>query len=837
MASSLRITGLATGLDTDTLIKQMLQPYQTRVDTAKQNRQITEWKQEIYRGLIGSINNFKNTYFDVLKKDTYMLSDRNLSTVKASTLDTTNSVTMIPGANAAIGDYKIEVEKLAKKASVTSSNSINVKQVSGSLNFPVVINDSNNKLTVNGKEITLDNKTYSNLGELTSAINTKLASADMGKSVKAVMSSDGKSIVMKQLVEIKSDNKELTVTTSEGKSFNITLNEGNYTLDELSSAINAKLASAKDGDGNSIPDGFKAQVSSDGLRVEYTGGGSDNRNYHIDSKVDLSSAGVGAGSTAVSNPTVSGDTLSYDRRIIQGVNDTLTLNISGTRYTITLTAKDYSNDSNPYEGIAADINEKLKNVSVPGKTDDSKMYTDDNNYLFKATVDSSGKLTFVSKSDLQISLSGNANATLGMSTNFTVNMTTSDKMSALVSGKVRFTVNGKDFYYDFSTDETQGDYVGAKSKSIKEIINDISSKAGVDITYSELTRKFTISSKNTGEDQVISAVDNEITEGNKGGEFLKTLFGTADLSNVKGQDAKVTITNPGGESNTLYYSTNSFTIDNVSYVLNKETTSPITFTTTANTGDAVKTIKDFIDKYNELIETISKKISESRPKSGKYDGYYMPLTEEQKKEMSEDTIKLWEEKAKTGLIRNDSALSNMLSNLRKAFFDKVEGAGISLSEIGLSTSPDITSGGKIVIKDEDKLRNALLNNPDKVRDLLFKSSDTSYTADHTNYDKRYKEIGIFQRINDILQDNVRTVRDSSGRKGTLLEKAGLVGDFSEFNNTLYSELKRHDERISALTEKLADMENRYYLQFSKLESAMNSLNSQSNWLMQQLGMS
>ena len=100
---------------------------------------------------------------------------------------------------------------------------------------------------------------------------------------------------------------------------------------------------------------------------------------------------------------------------------------------------------------------------------------------------------------------------------------------------------------------------------------------------------------------------------------------------------------------------------------------------------------------------------------------------------------------------------------------------------------------------------------------------------------RYQESGIFQRINDILQDYVRTTRDSNGKKGLLLEKAGIKGDFSELNNILSEQLKAKERLIEELEKKFAKKQEKYYAQFAQLEKAMNQLNSQSMWLAQQLG--
>lgn len=416
-----------------------------------------------------------------------------------------------------------------------------------------------------------------------------------------------------------------------------------------------------------------------------------------------------------------------------------------------------------------------------------------------------------------------------------------DKMSNIVSGEVKFTINNQTFHYDFNSSTDYGTpddpVIGAKDKTISDIINDISSKANVNITYSELTQQFTLTSKNTGESQVITNTK-DVT-----GNFLKTIFGQAMISDesgylydsdgnltgtlLKGKDAQVTITEPYSSPVTITKSSNNFTIDGINYTLNSKPASDVTLTVTLNPDTVFDKIKAFIEKYNELIDKINTKLNEKRQYN------YPPLTDDQKKEMKDDEIKNWEDKAKEGLLANDSTLSNMLNDLRRAFYDKVEGAGIYLTDIGLSTSSDISERGKIII-DETKLKQAIQNNPEKVANLFAKASSTPYSPDQRSQ-ARYNEEGIFQRINDILQDYIRTTRDSHGNKGILIQKAGIKGDFSEFQNILSDQLKDKDKQINDMIEKLNDKENNYYLQFSKLETAMEQMNQQQTWLTQQLG--
>ncbi|MCP6134974.1 flagellar filament capping protein FliD, partial [Klebsiella pneumoniae] len=77
--------------------------------------------------------------------------------------------------------------------------------------------------------------------------------------------------------------------------------------------------------------------------------------------------------------------------------------------------------------------------------------------------------------------------------------------------------------------------------------------------------------------------------------------------------------------------------------------------------------------------------------------------------MSENEIELWEEKARSGLLRNDPVLKSAMEDLRRAFMDSVKGIAPGninlLSQIGINTG-NYTEGGKLFI-DENKLNEVL----------------------------------------------------------------------------------------------------------------------------------
>ncbi|MEW8956200.1 flagellar cap protein FliD N-terminal domain-containing protein, partial [Clostridium sp.] len=106
-----RITGLATGMDTDNMVKQMMKPYVMKVDKQKQQRDLAIWQQELFRGVTKSMRDMYDKYFDVLSKDS-ILSAKNLASTSATVKDSTIAdITSLTGAKA--GGYKINVKELA----------------------------------------------------------------------------------------------------------------------------------------------------------------------------------------------------------------------------------------------------------------------------------------------------------------------------------------------------------------------------------------------------------------------------------------------------------------------------------------------------------------------------------------------------------------------------------------------------------------------------------------------------------------------------------------------------------------------------------------------------
>lgn len=808
----MRIGGLS-GLDTDNMIKNMMKPYTMRVDKMKQNAQIVKWQQDAYRNVISGISEMTKKYFDVLNGDNYMLSSKNFSSLKPSGIPDTSTIKINTGSGAVSGNYSLKVIELASKAEAISDKAINIKTLSEG-DYGIKIDASNNKIVIDSKEITLSKSRYNNASDIAAEINSKINEDGSGlkDTVKAVVKEDG-SIKIENLFKIDDANKELKVTV-DGKEYTAKLATGNFTLEELTDSINGKLEVAKDADGNVLAEdkGVKASLSADGKSIEFTGT-TAHPNYSV-AGVNLGGTTGGTGITGT-DVTVAGNSITYAKEIIAGFNDTFNIQI-GT-------------DSSKQVKLAAGTINSIDELKT--KLNDAFTTAGVNGTLTATVKD--GKIVLSSNSDKQVIITGesgkSATSLLGLSDRYEMSMSTNEKMSNIVNEAVEFEINGVNFKYDFTSTGAE------KDKTISQILADISDKANVQASYSEITKSFTLRSKEEGATQNIKCED-------KSGSFVSSILGSN--TTAKGKDAKIELKTPNNSTaTTIIKPSNNFTIDGVNYnIAGAKKDEEISFSLDGNVDDSFNKIKGFIDDYNKLIDELQKKTSEKKYRK------YEPLTEEQKKDMKENDIKLWEEKAKSGILRNDSNIENMLSTLRRAFFDSVEGPGLSLKELGLTTSKDYNEGGKIVFDEmldkngnngEARLKKLLKEEPDKVFKIFSQESTSypSYSADLTLTERqiRNKEEGIFQRINDIFKDYTRTSRSASGKRGILVDKAGIEGTVSAIDNILYKDLEKREKAIQDMELKLIERENKYYIQFAQLEKYINQANSQASWLSQQLG--
>lgn len=365
--------------------------------------------------------------------------------------------------------------------------------------------------------------------------------------------------------------------------------------------------------------------------------------------------------------------------------------------------------------------------------------------------------------------------------------------------------------------------IGAESIEVsdKTTIKDLEStlqKAGFSANFDESAGAFFISTKGTGGDQkiqleVIHPVPNTTNQSDT--EVFSALGILPEGSNYTYSGKPALITYNGIE---IESQTNNVTVNGMNIKLLAESNNQnITVVSQTDVNSMVDTVVKFVDEYNKLIDEMNTKVNAS------YNKDYLPLTDEQKKEMSEEDIKLWNEKINSSILRKDPVLQAITSSMREIIgsssYTDNNGNKFTLQSFGIGTSKNWKEGGKLYI-DEDTLRKKVAENPDEFKALFTNRVD----ADAAGIDKAeaLKQSGIGVRLYEDITERL---------KGTTLKSAESL-----FNDKhLEKEISNQKDEVAKLEDRMARMESMYYKQFTAMEKMLSQLNNQSSWLTSQLG--
>ena len=495
---------------------------------------------------------------------------------------------------------------------------------------------------------------------------------------------------------------------------------------------------------------------------------------------------------------------------------TIKVTLDGVSKVLTFSTLDYST----VDAVKTELSRMLDNAFGPNTVGISTDVTDVNILI----LDSGSNTMSLSKSGI---LDQEAADILGFIDGKSNKISLNDKLSSVSFAKstttpIEFKINGVSF--SFTGDNT-----------ISDVMNSVNtSSVGVKMAYSDVTDTFTFTSVQTGAGTNISLAD--VT-----GTFIDSIIGAGKLTDGKNAEIRINtnVSSPDPAENTyqtIIKNSNTFELDGVTYNLLGKATGlaqeNIAINLDTDIDATISKIKDFISSYNDVLSTITGKLSEKLVRG------YLPLTDDQKKAMSQTEIDLWTKQAKTGLLTNDTTLNSIATSLRSSFYSDVKSLsdnslsiGLILTDIGLSTGL-YSEKGKLNI-DEAKLRKALTDRPEEVIRLLTQKSSTNYSAYLSTDQKttRYNESGLFSRISDIIENNTR----QGGFKGNLIQLAGSATDVFETQNVYNDRITDMDKTISKLTDQLSKNQDHYWAKFTAMETALSTLNKQSSWITQQLG--
>lgn len=383
------------------------------------------------------------------------------------------------------------------------------------------------------------------------------------------------------------------------------------------------------------------------------------------------------------------------------------------------------------------------------------------------------------------------------------------KGQVIVDGKVN--IDGKEIIIN--------DLTAAEKKEIKEV------SLGVSAFYDKNNKRFFMQTTETGEESAKIKIE---------GQDFKDRIGYTN--EIKGKDAIIEYN--GIE---LKYSSNNINFNGLNIELKAKGTTNIKIDT--NVDGIFDKITKLIDDYNELVDKAGGAIGEKRYSN------YQPLSQDEKKAMHEDDVKLWTEKAKSGMLNRDENLTRILQNIRTDLYktlDNPDGSFNHITQIGISTEKYSKGsvGGKLQI-DEQKLRQAIMEDPEGVMELLFGEGNFK---DGKEVDKDGNPLksdsstkGVFTRIYDDLIDGMKSIIDKSGpgEEADLFRniKSNMLIDFVTKKSSisdLDKEVLEMNKKIDNLNIMLARKEQSYYAKFANMEKMLAQMNNQSSWIGQQL---
>lgn len=709
---AMRMSGLMSGMDTESIIQELVSVKQTKVDDAKKAQTKLQWKQDAWKELNTKLKNLQAKYVANMR----FVSSYSKRTTKVSN---SNAVSVITGENAVNGVQSLQINQLAKTgyltgaqikaadgSSLTAASKLSDLGVTGEGTFNITAGGKSVDITVNGDSTISD-------------VLNKLKEAGVNANFDA-------------------KNQRFFVSASaSGADDDFSITASDSTGDAALAALGLKVGLTGDkGDKATLAkyQEYAAFYVSGDDAATLTNINKDGRiTKDIDSKV----------SSYVEQYKSLLSTKSDAQKKIDEINEKY-------KDSSLDTVENYTKQLEAKQKEKTELEEKIKNLTDGVEKDTAQKELDTLNEEIKALSEK--------KTDAQ-SLESTQKS-----------ITDADTKIADIQKHITVT-EGTDA-------DGNATYTAEATQNLKDQVNN----------------SYLSQAKYASE--VITAINN--------GSYTAT-----GATKVSGQDAMITLN--GAE---FTGSTNVFEINGLTFTALNETKAgeDITVTTEDDVDGIYDMVKSFLKEYNSIINEMDKLYNADSAKG------YEPLTDDEKDAMSDSEVEKYETKIKDALLRRDSNLSTVSSALKEIMSGGVDvnGKTMYLSDFGIETlgyfeaadneknayhiagDPDDTNtSGK-----SDVLKSMISNDPDTVISFFSSLSKTLYTK---------------------MSDLSKSV-DGYRSYGSFYDDKKMTSDYNDYKT-----------KISELEEKLNDYEDKWYSKFSKMETALAKLQSNSSAVTSLLG--
>lgn len=821
--------GMASGLDRDALIEQMSRGTQTKLTKARQETTQIEWKRDAFRELADKTIEFQDDFLSFASSN----SVKNEELYESNVVDVRGDAAAAKyitasGASDMTKNLKISaVTKLATAESIVSDVKGSVSAIRSGISADALAGAKTVK-TSNLEGKTLEFGNYTTKGVFNQKASFTFPSSykdDDGKTVEIDYTGDKQKLVN----DLNKAAKQKNVQLGENKDLKFKYNQGanpgedfisiegssDYVIKKESTALEALGYRA--GAPGSTPTGTGS--ASYGLSLDNFNAGTAAE--HKFSKASVKESGF-LDYLKDTKLTVSHSGKSREVSIL---TDAQKQDIE-TRFV----GNDPTTNQNRLDAVAQAMQKNIDKEFGAGKikVDSSTGSLSFNSANGKDTVSVNSSDQIV-RSNLGIEKGASNRVSLESSIMSSLDKLGLDSFAGNKAGLdealSHLTINGKEIK-GITSDSTVSDML--------KKIND--ADAGVKASYMQGSGRFVLIHSETGSGRSIDLGDASDANNVANKIFGATAGGGGEVNH--GQDAEIVYNYGNGINEVLTSSSNTFNIDGMTITAsgkfgveldasgnavtkpdgsyNFDSSKTVSFSSKANVEKATASMKKFVEKYNELITSLNDHVKTRKEKG------YDPLTDEQKKQLSQTSIDNWEKKAKQGILYGESSVRNFKFSMDRVMTNTIndlQKAGLKYEDMekaGISMSPDVHDGGKLVF-DEEKFKKAMETNPETVKKIMSGHNGSK---------------GFAKVVEEAMTPYAtRYASRNGGSYGELVKEGGSNKvTLKNTSTTVYQALKENNDKIEKLKTLLSTEQDRYLKQFSQLEKLISKMNTQSSYL-------
>lgn len=364
------------------------------------------------------------------------------------------------------------------------------------------------------------------------------------------------------------------------------------------------------------------------------------------------------------------------------------------------------------------------------------------------------------------------------------------------SGQIKIKAGSKEVSMNITADTT-----------ISDVMNQLKD-AGLNANFDAKQQRLFVSAKESGEANDFSIVGLD-SNGQAALNALGISASSDGSSKIDGQDAIIYL-NKAKFTN----STNSFEINGLTITALNETKDgeDVTITTQDDTDGIYDMIKNFFKEYNSIINEVDKLYNADSASK------YEPLTDEEKDALTDSEVEKYEKKIKDSLLRRDSNLSSIRTKFTSTMSAGVEvnGKRMHLNDFGIDTLGYFTAADNeknAYHIDGDPDDDSTSGNADKLKSLISSDPDTVVSFFSSLSRELYSAM-------DSLSSAVQGYRTY----GSFYDDKKMKSDYSDYTT-----------KIAEMEQKVNDYEDKWYKKFSKMETALAKMQSNSSAISGLLG--